>query len=108
LLTQFVGFRLAAVRQVQPQKLGTKKSIMVAMAWYAIHHLRRILYEYRLAFLGAGFRGGDGARRHAGLSRSLSGDGAQGAQRAVLRLLRVVSSKFAGLWGGDLWHRGAG
>ncbi|HNT74348.1 MAG TPA: MFS transporter [Anaerolineae bacterium] len=99
LLTQFVGIPFSLLFGKFSHKLGTKKSIMVGLAWYAIitcaaYFMNTGWHFWVLAFAVGMVQGGTQA-----LSRSLFGLMAPKARSAQFFGFYDVSSKFAGIMG---------
>ena len=99
LLTQFVGIPFSLLFGKFSHKLGTKRSIMVGLAWYALlmvggYFMSQPWHFWALA-VGVGMvQGGTQA-----LSRSLFGVMAPKARSAEFFGFYDVSSKFAGIAG---------
>jgi UMF1 family MFS transporter len=99
LLTQFVGIPFSLLFGKFSHKLGTKRSIMVGLAWYALlmvggFFMSQPWHFWALAFGVGMVQGGTQA-----LSRSLFGVMAPKARSAEFFGFYDVSSKFAGIAG---------
>ncbi len=99
LLTQFVGIPFSLLFGKFSHKLGTKRSIMVGLAWYAVlmvggFFMSQPWHFWALAFGVGMVQGGTQA-----LSRSLFGVMAPKARSAEFFGFYDVSSKFAGIAG---------
>ncbi len=99
LLTQFVGIPFSLLFGKFSKKLGTKRSIMVGLGWYALitiggYLMRAPWHFWALAFSVGMVQGGTQA-----LSRSLFGVMAPKARSAEFFGFYDISSKFAGIVG---------
>ncbi|HOT90175.1 MAG TPA: MFS transporter [Anaerolineae bacterium] len=99
LLTQFVGIPFSLLFGKFSHKLGTKRSIMVGLAWYTLlmvggYFMSQPWHFWALAFGVGMVQGGTQA-----LSRSLFGVMAPKARSAEFFGFYDVSSKFAGIAG---------
>jgi UMF1 family MFS transporter len=99
LLTQFVGIPFSLLFGKFSHKLGTKRSIMVGLGWYALlmvggYFMSQPWHFWALAFGVGMVQGGTQA-----LSRSLFGVMAPKARSAEFFGFYDVSSKFAGIAG---------
>lgn len=99
LLTQFVGIPFSLLFGKFSHKLGTKRSIMLGLAWYALltcvaYFMNTAWHFWVLAFAVGMVQGGTQA-----LSRSLFGLMAPKARSAEFFGFYDVSSKFAGIAG---------
>jgi UMF1 family MFS transporter len=99
LLTQFVGIPFSLAFGKLSGKLGTKRSIMVGLGWYALiavagYFMSESWHFWALAFAVGMVQGGTQA-----LSRSLFGRMAPKARSAEFFGFYDISSKFAGIAG---------
>ncbi len=99
LLTQFVGIPFSLLFGKFSRKLGTKRAIMIGLAWYALlmiggYYMSQPWHFWALAFGVGMVQGGTQA-----LSRSLFGVMAPKARSAEFFGFYDVSSKFAGIFG---------
>ena len=103
LLTQFVGIPFSLAFGKFSGKLGTKRSIMVGLGWYALiafagYFMSESWHFWALAFAVGMVMGGTQA-----LSRSLFGRMAPKARSAEFFGFYDISSKFAGIVGPALF-----
>jgi len=103
LLTQFVGIPFSLLFGKFSGRLGTKRSIMVGLGWYALitiagYFMSRAWHFWALAFAVGMVQGGTQA-----LSRSLFGRMAPKARSAEFFGFYDISSKFAGIAGPALF-----
>ena len=103
LLTQFVGIPFSLLFGKFSKKLGTKRSIMVGLVWYAFitiggYFMQTSWHFWALAFAVGMVQGGTQA-----LSRSLFGVMAPKARSAEFFGFYDISSKFAGIAGPALF-----
>ena len=103
LLTQFVGIPFSLLFGKFSGKLGTKRSIMVGLGWYALiavagYFMSESWHFWALAFSVGMVQGGTQA-----LSRSLFGLMAPKARSAEFFGFYDISSKFAGIVGPALF-----
>ena len=99
LLTQFVGIPFALLFGKFSNKIGTKRSIMIGLSWYALltiaaYFMSRPWHFWALAFSVGMVQGGTQA-----LSRSLYSQMAPKARSAEFFGFYDVSSKFSGIVG---------
>ncbi len=99
LLTQFVGIPFSLAFGKFSKKIGTKRSIMIGLAWYALitiggYFMREAWHFWMLAFAVGMVQGGT-----QGLSRSLFGAMAPTARSAEFFGFYDISSKFSGIAG---------
>ncbi len=99
LLTQFVGIPFSLLFGKISKKLGTKRSIIIGLAWYAIitvggYFMNTAWHFWALAFSVGMVQGGTQA-----LSRSLYSQMAPKARSAEFFGFYDISSKFAGIVG---------
>ena len=103
LLTQFVGIPFSLLFGKFSGRLGTKRSIMVGLGWYALiavagYFMSQAWHFWVLAFAVGMVQGGTQA-----LSRSLFGLMAPKARSAEFFGFYDISSKFAGIAGPALF-----
>ena len=103
LLTQFVGIPFSLLFGKFSGRIGTKRSIMIGLGWYALiaiagYFMSRAWHFWALAFAVGMVQGGTQA-----LSRSLFGLMAPKARSAEFFGLYDISSKFAGIAGPALF-----
>jgi UMF1 family MFS transporter len=99
LLTQFVGIPFSLLFGKISKKLGTKRSIIIGLAWYALitiggYFMNTAWHFWALAFSVGMVQGGTQA-----LSRSLYSQMAPKARSAEFFGFYDISSKFAGIVG---------
>jgi UMF1 family MFS transporter len=103
LMVQFVGIPFTVLFGRLPKRLGTKKSILLALGIYAIitmlgYFMQKPAHFWLLAFLVAMVQGGTQA-----LSRSMYASMAPASRSAEFFGFYNVSSKFAGIIGPTLF-----
>jgi len=99
LMTQFVGIPFSLLFGKFGKKIGTKRAIMLGLAWYTLitiagYFMSQAWHFWALAFMVGMVQGGTQA-----LSRSLFGQMAPKARSAEFFGFYKISSKFAGIAG---------